>query len=105
MSSRLFLEVRERRGLAYSVYAERVAYDDAGAVVIYAGCSPERAGEVLDVLRAELDRLDSGVTERELSIARGGAVGAFALGLEDSGARMARIGRSPALSRRGAHGR
>lgn len=94
VSSRLFQEVRERRGLAYSVYAYRVSYDDAGAVVVYAGTAPNRASEVLEVLSAELDRLTDGVTDRELQIAAGNIVGSMALGLEDSGARMSRIGRS-----------
>jgi predicted Zn-dependent peptidase len=94
VSSRLFQEVRERRGLAYSVYAYRVSYDDAGALVIYAGTSPKHATEVLDVLNEELARMASGVSERELEVARGGLVGSMALGLEDSGARMSRIGRS-----------
>jgi predicted Zn-dependent peptidase len=94
VSSRLFQEVRERRGLAYSVYAYRVSYDDAGALVIYAGTAPKRATEVIDVLAEELDRLESGVSDRELEVARGGLVGSMALGLEDSGARMSRIGKS-----------
>jgi predicted Zn-dependent peptidase len=94
VSSRLFQEVRERRGLAYSVYADRVAYDDAGALTVYAGATPRRAAEVLDVLHAELDRLEDGVSERELSVAKGNVIGGVALGLEDSGARMHRIGRS-----------
>jgi predicted Zn-dependent peptidase len=94
LSSRLFQEVRERRGLAYSVYAYRVAFDDVGAVVVYAGTAPARAREVLDVVSAELERLADGVTPRELEVARGNLVGSLALGLEDSGARMSRIGRS-----------
>ena len=94
VSSRLFQEVRERRGLAYSVYAYRASYEDAGAVVLYAGTAPDRARAVLDVLTAELDRLADGVTERELDVAARGLVGSMVLGLEDSAARMSRIGRS-----------
>jgi predicted Zn-dependent peptidase len=94
VSSRLFQEVRERRGLAYSVYAYRFSYDDAGAVAVYAGAAPKRAREVIEVLHGELDRLAGGVTERELTVARGNLVGSLALGLEDSGAVMSRIGRS-----------
>jgi predicted Zn-dependent peptidase len=93
-SSRLFQEVRERRGLAYSVYAYRTGYDDAGALTVYAGTAPARAAETLKVLTGELARLADGVTGRELEVARGGIVGSMALGLEDSGARMHRIGRS-----------
>jgi predicted Zn-dependent peptidase len=93
-SSRLFQEVRERRGLAYSVYAYRTGYDDAGALSVYAGTAPARASETLKVVSGELERLADGVTARELEVARGGIVGSMALGLEDSGARMHRIGRS-----------
>jgi predicted Zn-dependent peptidase len=93
-SSRLFQEVRERRGLAYSVYAYRTGYDDAGVLCVYAGTAPARAAETLKVVSGELERLADGVTERELDVARGGIIGSMALGLEDSGARMHRIGRS-----------
>ena len=57
MSSRLFQEVREERGLAYSVYSYRAAFDDAGYLAIYAGTAPERVQETLDVIETELDRL------------------------------------------------
>ncbi|HLH27459.1 MAG TPA: pitrilysin family protein, partial [Acidimicrobiales bacterium] len=93
-SSRLFQEVRERRGLAYSVYAYRTGFDDAGMVGVYAGTAPKRAAETVRVIAGELDRLADGASERELAVARGNIVGSLALGLEDSGARMARIGRS-----------
>ncbi|GAC1537829.1 MAG: pitrilysin family protein [Acidimicrobiales bacterium] len=96
-SSRLFQEVRERRGLAYSVYAYRSGYDDAGVAAIYAGSAPGRAAETLRVIVGEVERLAEGVTDRELEVARGNVVGSMALGLEDSGARMARIGRSALL--------
>jgi predicted Zn-dependent peptidase len=93
-SSRLFQEVRERRGLAYSVYAERTGYDDTGVLAVYAGTAPARAAETLRVVSGEVERLAEGVSARELEVARGGIVGSMALGLEDSGARMHRIGRS-----------
>jgi len=93
-SSRLFQEVRERRGLAYSVYAYRNGYDDAGMLAVYAGTSPTKAAETLHVVVGELERLADGVSERELEVARGSVLGSMALGLEDSGARMSRIGRS-----------
>ena len=57
MSSRLFQEVREKRGLAYSVYSYRVAFDDTGALGVYAGTTPERVHETLAVIDGELDRL------------------------------------------------
>ena len=95
LSSRLFQKVREERGLAYSVYSYRSAFADSGALAVYAGTMPSRVGEVLGLVRAELDDMASaGVTERELEVAKGHLVGEMALSLEDSAARMSRIGRS-----------
>ena len=95
LSSRLFQEVREKRGLAYSVYSFRAAFAGAGALAVYAGTSPDHVHEVLDLVTHELDDLAAnGVTERELEVARGHLRGTMALGLEDSGSRMSRIGRS-----------
>jgi predicted Zn-dependent peptidase len=94
MSSRLFQEVREQRGLAYSVYSWRSAFADAGLFGAYAGTAPERTQETLAVLGAELDRLGAtGITSRELEVAKGHLRGSLLLGLEDSGARMSRLGR------------
>ena len=93
MASRLFQSVREERGLAYSVYAYRLGFQGAGALAVYAGTSPSRSAEVLDLVIAELDRMaDSGVTPEELASAKGHMRGSLALGLEDSGARMSRLG-------------
>ncbi len=98
MSSRLFMEIREQRGLAYSVYSYRAAYADGGFVGIYAGTSPTRAHEVLELINEEIARLvRDGVSDEELRRAKGSVRGATALGLEDSGARMTRIGRSQLL--------
>ena len=95
MSSRLFQEVREKRGLAYSVYSYRSAYQDTGTLAVYAGTAPGRVRETLDVIDGELDRLCAdGITERELDLAKGHLKGSLALGMEDSGARMSRIGRA-----------
>lgn len=95
LSSRLFQEIRERRGLAYSVYSERTAYDDSGALTVYAGTAPEHAGEVVDLVGEELDRLQrDGVSEEELAVARGHQRGELLLSMEDSATRMGRIGRS-----------
>ncbi len=96
MSSRLFQEVREQRGLAYSVYSYRNAYEETGALVVYAGTTPGRADEVLAVLAGALDRLvaDGGVSDRELDAAKGHLKGSMALALESSASRMHRIGRS-----------
>ena len=93
LSSRLFQEIRERRGLAYSVWSERAAYGDAGSVSVGVGTAPENVGEVLDIITAELARLGAdGITERELVIAKGNLRAETLLACEDSGARMSRIG-------------
>ncbi|MGH8994273.1 MAG: M16 family metallopeptidase [Acidimicrobiia bacterium] len=96
MSSRLFQEIRERRGLAYSVYSYRAAFEDAGMFAIYAGTAPSRAPEVLSIVCAELDRLvaDQGLAEGELERAKGHFKGQLALSLEGSSPRMERLGRS-----------
>ncbi|MFZ9630032.1 MAG: M16 family metallopeptidase [Ilumatobacteraceae bacterium] len=93
LSSRLFEEIRERRGLAYSVYSGVTAYDDAGVFQMYAGTQPEHADEVEHLMRHELERLvDEGITDDELDTAKGFLTGAFELGLEDTGARVGRTG-------------
>jgi predicted Zn-dependent peptidase len=93
LSSRLFQEIRERRGLAYSVWSERVAYGDAGSIGVGMGTAPEHVHEVLDIVCSELDLLGrEGITERELSIAKGNLRAETLLAGEDSGARMSRIG-------------
>jgi predicted Zn-dependent peptidase len=95
MSSRLFQTIREERGLAYSVYAYRLAFQGAGALAVYAGTAPGNTSEVLDLVHAELGRLAAdGLTAAELDKARGHIRGSMALGLEDTGARMSRIGHS-----------
>ena len=96
MSSRLFQEVRERRGLAYSVFSYRSAFQETGSLAIYCGTAPERVEEVLAVVSGELDRLvaDGGVSERELNGAKGHLTGSLALSLESSSSRMHRIGRT-----------
>jgi predicted Zn-dependent peptidase len=91
LSSRLFEEIRERRGLAYAVYSGVSAYADAGVFQMYAGTQPEHADEVQRLLRDEVDKLVAdGITDEELEIAKGYLTGSFELGLEDTGARMAR---------------
>jgi predicted Zn-dependent peptidase len=93
LSSRLFQEIRERRGLAYSVWSERVAYHDAGSVSVGMGTAPEHVAEVLDIVSTELARLGAeGITQRELTIAKGNLRAETLLACEDSGARMSRIG-------------
>jgi predicted Zn-dependent peptidase len=95
MSSRLFQEIREERGLAYAVYSYRSAYLETGALAVYAGTAPARAAEVLRLVGDAFDRLlQDGVTDHELTLAKGHLKGSLALALEDSGGRMSRIGRS-----------
>ena len=95
LSSRLFQQIRETRGLAYSVYSTVDTFSDAGALSLYAACLPERFDEVINVatdVLAEVAR--DGITEAECRIAKGAMRGGLVLGLEDSGSRMHRIGRS-----------
>lgn len=95
MSSRLFQEVREKRGLAYSVYSFTPSYSDAGIVGMYAGCSPAKSGQVAELMTQEFARIArDGVTDNELRRAVGQLSGASALALEDSDTRMSRLGRS-----------
>jgi hypothetical protein len=95
MSSRLFQEVREQRGLAYSVFSNQASFEDAGFLALYAGTAPARVTETLDVLRAELDRLRrDALTDAELEAAKGHLTGSLAMSLETSAARMRRLGRA-----------
>lgn len=95
LSSRLFQEIRETRGLAYSVYSTVDTFSDSGALSIYAACQPERFDEVARVTTAVLeDVARDGITESECRIAKGSLRGGLVLGLEDSGSRMHRLGRS-----------
>jgi predicted Zn-dependent peptidase len=95
MSSRLFQEIRERRGLAYSVYSYHSQYTEAGLFTTYAGTTPARAEQVIGLLRHELEDVASGgLTEEEFERARGHVKGSLVLGLEDPGGRMSRLGKS-----------
>ncbi|UCR90510.1 M16 family metallopeptidase [Mycetocola spongiae] len=98
MSSRLFQEIREKRGLAYSVYSFSTSYSDTGVFGLGAACTPAKTREVADLMLAELRLLaEDGVTEEEMSRALGQLSGASALALEDSDARMSRLGRADLL--------
>jgi predicted Zn-dependent peptidase len=98
MSSRLFQEIRERRGLAYSVYSYTSQYADAGLFAVYAGCAPGKVDEVLALARAELARVaQDGLTEAEVLRGRGMVKGGLVLGLEDTGSRMSRLGKGELL--------
>lgn len=97
-SSRLFQSIREEQALAYTVFSQTSTYSDAGSATIYAATSAQRGEELLAALSAEIDELVStGVTARELDLARTGLEGSIVLGLEDSGSRMSRIATSEAL--------
>jgi predicted Zn-dependent peptidase len=94
MSSRLFQQIREQRGLAYSVYSATTGYSDAGELAVYAGCQPTRLGEVAGVIGDVLAQLAAdGPTTEELARAKGALRGGLVLGLEDTASRMHRIGR------------
>ena len=94
-SSRLFQEVRERRGLAYSVYAFASHHADSGLVGVSVGCLPAKQDEVLSVVREQLGLVArEGISAEELERGKGQLRGGLVLGLEDSGSRMARLGKS-----------
>jgi predicted Zn-dependent peptidase len=98
MSSRLFQEIREKRGLAYSVYSYGSQYADAGLYGVYAGCAPGKVDEVLDLVRTELEKVAaSGVTAEEVARGKGMVKGSYVLGLEDTGSRMSRLAKSEML--------
>jgi predicted Zn-dependent peptidase len=95
MSSRLFQEIREKRGLAYSVYSFTSHFADAGMFGVYAGCAPRRVGEVLGLCRAGIASVaDQGLSEDELQRAKGQSRGALVLGLEDPLSRMSRLAKA-----------
>src|SRR4051812_19480920 len=95
MSSRLFQEIREKRGLVYSVGSALTHYAGAGSFSVYAGCSQKRVPEVLRLIREELGRVAAdGLTAEEVRRARGQLKGGLVLGLEDTGSRMSRLGKS-----------
>ncbi|WP_394942320.1 M16 family metallopeptidase [Psychromicrobium sp. YIM B11713] len=99
MSSRLFQEIREKRGLVYSTYSFSSAYADAGYFGMYAGCSPQKVPQVLGLLAAELEKLAAeGISAEELRKATGQLSGGIVLALEDTGSRMSRLGRAELVS-------
>ena len=95
MSSRLFQEVREKRGLAYSVYSFSGQHADTGIWGIYVGCLPSKADEVLAICRDEITRVvEDGLTDAELARGKGQVRGSIVLSLEDPSSRMSRLGKS-----------
>jgi predicted Zn-dependent peptidase len=92
MSSRLFQEIREKRGLAYSVYSFNQGYSDASTFGLYAGCSPAKAEQVTRLMLDEFEKIaQSGITSDELELAKGNISGGLALKFESSQARMSRL--------------
>ena len=95
MSSRLFQEVREKRGLAYSVYSFSGQHADTGVWGIYVGCLPSKADEVLAICRDEIARVvEDGLTDAELIRGKGQVRGSIVLSLEDPSSRMSRLGKA-----------
>ena len=95
MSSRLFQEVREKRGLAYSVYSFSSQHAECGQWGVYAGCLPAKADEVLAICQDEIAKvIEGGLTEEELARGKGQLRGSIVLGLEDPSSRMSRLGKS-----------
>jgi predicted Zn-dependent peptidase len=98
MSSLLFQQIREQRGLAYSVYSYTSQYADSGLFGVYAGCAPGKVDEVLAITREELARVArDGITDEEIARGKGMLKGAVVLGLEDTGSRMSRLGKGELL--------
>ena len=95
MSSRLFQEVREKRGLAYSVYSFTAQHADTGLWGVYVGCLPSKADEVLSICTDELAKvIADGLSDAELDRGKGQVRGGIVLGLEDPSSRMTRLGKS-----------
>jgi predicted Zn-dependent peptidase len=95
MSSRLFQEIREKRGLAYSVYAYAQQFAGSGVLGFYAGCNPTKAIEVVEIIRSVVaDVADNGMTHEEIERAKGAVRGSLVLSQEDTGSRMSRIGKN-----------
>jgi predicted Zn-dependent peptidase len=98
MSSRLFQEIREQRGLAYSVYSFVSHYAEIGNFGVYAGCAPQRAEEVLSLARESMEAVvRTGITDDELRRGKGMLKGSLVLALEDTGSRMSRLGKGELL--------
>nr|WP_239565391.1 pitrilysin family protein [Brevibacillus fulvus] len=98
MSSRLFQEIREERGLAYSVYSYHSSYRESGTFTIYTGTAPEQVGEVFDIITNVLHQvMDKGITDRELHKGKEQLKGSLMLSLESTNSRMSRLGKNELL--------
>jgi predicted Zn-dependent peptidase len=98
MSSRLFQEIREERGLAYSVYSYHSSYKEAGTFTIYTGTAPEHVGQVFDIVTHVLhDVAEQGITDKELNKGKEQLKGSLMLSLESTNSRMSRLGKNELL--------
>jgi predicted Zn-dependent peptidase len=91
MSARLFTEVREKRGLCYAIGARYHGLKQAAGIMCYAGTTPDKAQQTLDVIRAEFDRLAEDISDQELNRAKVGLKSALILQSESSGSRTGAI--------------
>ncbi|MBZ0170011.1 peptidase M16 [Candidatus Methylomirabilis lanthanidiphila] len=95
MSSRLFQEIREKRGLAYSIYSYQASYRDCGLLVVYAGTNPDSSGQVVDLIRTECARLrNQPIDPGDLQRAKDQLKGSLLLGLEGTSSRMTRLAKT-----------
>jgi predicted Zn-dependent peptidase len=95
MSSRLFQEIREKKGLAYAVYNYHSLYQDTGSYTVYAGTRPGNTEQVVRLIQAEIEKLkQDGITAEELHRAKESMKGQLVLGLESTRNRMTRLGKS-----------
>ncbi|MBI5232715.1 MAG: insulinase family protein [Coriobacteriales bacterium] len=99
MASRLFQEIREKRGLVYAVYSFQALYQDTGEFAVYAGTRPENAEEVVKLIQTEMEKVAmSGVTTEELDRVKQAAKGHLVLGMEATRNRMTRLGKNETTS-------
>ena len=95
MASRLFQEIREKRGLAYAVYSFSALYQDTGEFAVYAGTRPENADQVVQLIREEMERIaGDGLAPDELDRVRQAATGHLVLAMESTRTRMQRLGKN-----------
>ncbi len=98
MSSRLFQEIREKKGLAYAVFSFHALYQDTGQFAVYAGTRPGNTEEVVRLIQAEIDRITTqGATPEELERAKESIKGRLVLGLESTRNRMSRLGKAAVI--------
>lgn len=98
MSSRLFQEVREQRGLAYSVFSYHSAYEDSGMLTLYGGTGAKQLNQLFDTMQSTLNTLTAeGITTKELANSKEQLKGNLMLSLESTNSRMSRNGKNELL--------